>query len=300
MDRDPAETSRAYLLGQLDERETEQVEARYFSDAAFFDEVDAAADRLCDDYVRGGLAADEAASVRELAQQPDWRRRVSLAEALRLELAAQPEAASRPNEDARVWFSIGAWFRCQSIGLRFGLAAATLIVALGWPLLVVQMLRSQAELASLRSDLEPQVATAQARVVAAESETASLQSRVAALEKVFSALRTVSLVLMPGMSRGEGDTLVVPGDASFVRLRLALERVPEKGTTYRVVLRTVDRAVVWSQDGIGLSDGPDRTPLVTVPAIALQTGQYELLLLTPNRSGQFEEIETFSFRMTRR
>ena len=147
---------------------------------------------------------------------------------------------------------------------------------------------------------QPQVEAATARAASAEAETSSLRSRAAALEKSVADQSTVSLVLLPGMSRAEGNRLVIAKDAAFVRFKLALERDPAPGATYRAVLRTVDRAVVWSQDGVNLAEGPDRSPLVTVPAIVLRDGQYELLLLTTSTATPSEEIATFSFQVSRR
>lgn len=70
---------RLYWLRQLNESEMAAIEQRYFADRDFFLEVEAAAEKLADEYAQGGLGAAERGVVEALAESPEWKLRLELA-----------------------------------------------------------------------------------------------------------------------------------------------------------------------------------------------------------------------------
>ncbi len=78
---------RRYLLGQLDEREREAVEARLFAEAEFLELVEAEEEELLDQYVAGRLTAEERKAWESYrAARRDLVRREPFARALRKRL----------------------------------------------------------------------------------------------------------------------------------------------------------------------------------------------------------------------
>ena len=72
----------AYLLGELPEREQEELEARYFDDDALFAEVLAIEDELLDRYARGEVTQTEGARFeRYFLNSPARRKRLRIAQA---------------------------------------------------------------------------------------------------------------------------------------------------------------------------------------------------------------------------
>lgn len=55
------------------------IEHRYFADRDFFQELEAAAERLADEYVRGVLVGSERDAIEALSCTREWRLRLALA-----------------------------------------------------------------------------------------------------------------------------------------------------------------------------------------------------------------------------
>ena len=292
---------REYLLGRLDERDAEAVETRYFSDDVSFAQVEAIADALCDDEVRGLLPQADRARLRELSHQLDWHVRLKVAEAIRRELA---QAAVADNRSAaartRSSVSIAEWFLSLRMVPRLSMAAATVVLMLGWLLFALEARKWSRESAETRVQMQSDVAAARAATAAAEARTVEQQSRISALEKSLAERATLALVLMPGLTRDGGETVIVPRAIAFVRIQLALERPLSPGTAYRAALQTADAATVWSEQNAVASAGSGLTPVVTIPAGALRGGRYVLRLSAAARTGGFEEIARYPFHVTRR
>jgi anti-sigma factor RsiW len=73
----------AYLLGELSDAEQEEIEVRYFTDDALFEQLLAIEDDLIDRYVRGQITDSERLRLeRHFMKSPARRKRVRFAEAL--------------------------------------------------------------------------------------------------------------------------------------------------------------------------------------------------------------------------
>ena len=73
----------AYLLGELSDAEQEEMEVRYFTDDALFEQLLAIEDDLIDRYARGQITASERQRFeRHFMKSPARRKRVRFASAL--------------------------------------------------------------------------------------------------------------------------------------------------------------------------------------------------------------------------
>lgn len=100
----------AYLLGELSEREQEQLEARYFADDALFEQLLAIEDELIDRYAHGEMAGTERLRLeRHFMKSPARRKRVRFAEALLRRLS--PLAADVHRQRLSWWRELTALLR---------------------------------------------------------------------------------------------------------------------------------------------------------------------------------------------
>src|SRR2546425_1756387 len=198
---------RAYLVGELDEETMTALEEQYFRDAASAVRLDVAADDLIDEYVSRQLSARDRTRVARLLTSPDWRRRFLLSKSL-----ADNEVRNTYARTAeRVpWLAWLAPTRIQSLGSTATTMVAV-VVASGAAMLVA-MAGPRAEIRLLRTALAHQQTVGRQIQAQVQAE----RSKRTALEETLSALHTVSFALVPGVSRGRGEDLIVPPDAQFV------------------------------------------------------------------------------------
>jgi hypothetical protein len=280
-----------YLLGQLPEGEAIALEDAYFKDEAVFARLEVAADDLAALYAVGGLSEDERGRFRtHLLGSRDDRLRVRVARALDTHARSLP-AVPRPS----FLGSIGAWLAFPAPSVRFAALAATVAMVAGGSYLSWRVVRLQSEVGDLRTALSGE--QARSRTETGEAVAAAQRERALreAAERRVSDLATSSFVVLPGTDRGAGTDLSVPKRAELVRFDLALER-PVSGQ-FRVIVRTADRAVVWSQNVDVPS--PATTITVTVPAMLLPSAEYEVVLQSIAPDGSAREEGVYGFRIKR-
>ena len=103
---------RRYLLGELPEHQETAVEARFFADDAFFEQLVAAEKELIGRYLRGDLSAEHRKRFQRRYLTVDYRRRLvesamveSAMESLRLRGGRQEEDSSaRSVQDHSRWW----------------------------------------------------------------------------------------------------------------------------------------------------------------------------------------------------
>lgn len=290
---DDAARIRRYLLGELPGPDVDELEERYFSDTAFFEQVDAAADELCDAYVQGSLTAGERSRVEQLARSHTWRFRVRFANALASESGAArtqavakrgeaPASGGAPRLTVR---DIARMLWQQSGPTKLLAAAAISFLALGWPSSWL-VLRS-------RGELERSLASTEGQLAAEQLQRRQLEGRLAGQS-------TVDFALVPGVLRGATESLLIPSNAAFVRLQLGVETA-SPGTRRTAVIETPDGNVVWSgaaRDST-LGDG-SLLPTVSIPARLLPDGEYVVQLLTVRDSARADVIARYGMRIARR
>jgi hypothetical protein len=85
-----------------------------------------------------------------------------------------------------------------------------------------------------------------------------------------------------------------------VRLQLSLRRKSEH-PSYRVVLRTLDGAEVWSRSGLSARrSGPGQAVVVQLPTRLLAGGDYELVLAGATPNGDYEDVDEYYFRIVKK
>jgi hypothetical protein len=95
---------RRYLLGELPEQEQTAVEARYFLDDAFFEQLVAAEKELIGKYLRGELGSEDHERFQRRYLTVGYRRKmVESAKELLLSGADRPALTSGPHRSVSWW-----------------------------------------------------------------------------------------------------------------------------------------------------------------------------------------------------
>ena len=95
---------RRYLLGELPEQEQTAVEARYFLDDAFFEQLVAAEKELIGKYLRGELGSEDHERFQRRYLTVGYRRKmVESAKALLLSGGGRPALTSGPHRSVSWW-----------------------------------------------------------------------------------------------------------------------------------------------------------------------------------------------------
>lgn len=327
-----AEKLTQYVLGGLDERERERLEADYFEDDAAFEQMLIAEEELTDAYARGELSGKESARFEACyLSSPRGRERVQFSRALARaasesasERAAHaPHAAVAPAPE-RTFFAAA---RTYAAVWRFAFAAVALVAVACLAWLLVERARMRDELRQLRAErvtLGDSVREMERRADAERTRSDELLAQLegerartapqnaqqgdddtAARDRPPSdGSRTrprpsfVSFVLSPGLVRGGGAaTLRVPRVASSIALRLNVE--DESYESYRAVIETADGRRVWGADFNRPRRAAGSVALPAVPARDLPPGDYVLLLSGKRQGGEFEGVADYSFRVSK-
>ena len=283
-----------YLLGQAAERDATRLEERYFRDDDSFAELEAVADDLADRYAAGRLSdADRQQFERHCLGSQDDRLRLRVSQSMRAYVARQPSPL-RPSFFRALASLIGS----QTSITRFAVAVAGIVVVVASSVLSVRVIQLQQGLTRLRNEMTTEQA-AQREASATAAQQAQQERTVRqTLEKRLTDLVTVGFVLVPGLERGTAMDLILPREAAVARFELALENLPPAGL-YRLTLRTIDGATVWSHE-LMIETGTRSASLeVSVPAAALSAGQYEMSLQAILQSGAVGDVATYGFRIVR-
>ncbi len=320
-----------YMLGAATEEECVEVEDRFLRDAEYLKQLRALECEIIDDYARGEMpAADRLGFERRVMASPQGREQVARARRLQAQLdriASEDRAESEAREPAPLiagsrksrWEKLRARFFMPAQVLRYGMAAATLLLLLGglWLLREWNQSRRQiAQIAAERDSLRRSEKTLQERLATKLDEEQQLtsllenekrglaveRSRNAQMRQEMRELHPrlspspiaegdfVELALASGIERnlGEPRRLSVPLGVRMVKLQLELDpSIKHRG--YRVELNTAGGTQVWSQSGL-TSQRADWGRFVTLlmPAGALQAGEYELILRGLTDEGKIE------------
>ncbi|HWC77002.1 MAG TPA: hypothetical protein VG778_06040 [Blastocatellia bacterium] len=318
-----------YLLGELPEPEAIEVEDRAFSEPAVMQQVLAVESDLIDEYVRGGLSSRQRSQfeTRFLASH-ERRQKVEFATALARVVPATGVATEsrRSVAASSSWTDLLRLIRGARPAFRFamGVAGLALIIGLGW--LITQTIRQRAEIGRLQAEqkqrneqqnsIEQQLSEERQRRenLASElqrereqrerSEELAHQlederNRLAEAQKegvAPSAGTILSLILLPGLSRGAGDLpkVDIGKPARLVRLQLGLERGDDY-KSFGVEIRTARGQEVWNQRNLRARQSRGSRQLnVVVPANLLQDGEYEVALKGTNDQ-QTEDVRYYYF-----
>ena len=253
---------RRYLLGALDEEQHERLEQRLLLDEALLEELSRAENDIIYEYLSGALSGQDAARFRDhFLATPERRQKLEFFSALVDEVRLLPEDDDAlPRSRKPFLFGlVGPGGRA----VKLGLMCAVLIILLGSWLLFFQPWRAN------RPD----------------NDTPSL---------------VVSLP--PDKARraagGEMPRVHIPEGTSVVELRMQLGA--DDHQAYRAALFTDQQVEKFTGDNLE-SQPTANTRIVSlrVPAAILERGDYRLKLKGRSPTGEFQEVDDFSFRVLR-
>jgi Sec-independent protein translocase protein TatA len=320
-----------YLLGGVPEAEQLRLEERFFTDDEAYQQLLALEDELRYDYAQGALSGSQREQFEHrFLASPAERQRVELAQAIMNKVAeARPEAVQAPGpapREAKSWRpSLLAFFGLQNSTLQFPLAAAGLILLLGAALLVFVTVRLQTQLDKLqaewvneRQSAQRQIAAQRARQDQLSSDLEKERQQRARLAQELSRQQAqagrgparaqpprspfLAFVLSPGLLRDVNGPkrLLIPPGVGALRLQLDLKKRGDY-PRYRVALKTLDDAELWSQDVARAHvPGVGRAVILSLPAKLLPEGDYVLTLLGATADGALAEIDDYHFSIVKR
>jgi hypothetical protein len=302
-----------YLLGQLSEEEQQQIEQRAFEDDVFYQKLLEVEDELRCAYAQGTLPLAQ----KELFEKrflifADERGRVALAR----DMIAELRQAQVERKAGRGWVS--RVFGSANPGMRFAMAAASLVIVAGLVWLLFETVRMRGEIESLRAEraaaeqqLDKRLAQERARTEQLDKQLWEERDRRAQLEQELamsgrqaeeeSARPSVmALLLSPGRIRGGGETkrLVLPPRVE--QLRLGLELTGDVSSGYRAVLMNSEGNEIWSKTALRARRGARPVIILNIPAHILAEDDYELRLTGLDPAGQPELADGYYFTVLKK
>lgn len=293
-----------YLLGELPERERDELEERYFSDDELFGELLDAQDQIANDYLRGRFSQPERERFeRRFLTLPDRRREVEFANLFDQHLTERradglPTAISEPVPRRQSLFSLPllGWLGAsrQTPGWVLAVAVMILIAGAAWSVIKISRLQVQLDQSQARHDrlLEQ-----------ARNERASLEEELARLKTSAESSETnLSLALSPGASRSSDEIKEVrPGSATQL-IEFALAAGAETYAGYQAILQPADdesaEILVYNRPEVKTTRA-GKSVIVKTPAAMLETGDYQIKLDGINSQGDAHIIGKYLFQVRR-
>lgn len=297
---------RRYLLGDLSQRELEQVEQLVMSDNDVYEELLFAEDDLIDGYLSGALSEEDRTKFKKrFLTLPELRQSVSFASALRKHalatappvVAAEPESPGPASERLRRFFmqptfavsfvavvlaalTLNAWLFRQNSLLKRKVAQLQAQTTPG-----TVPLQEELALARQRNEQLSAELLTQQQLLAEESRKLQLAQEQKTPDRSGSGVLAVSLP--SGFMRdsgGEWKKFSLQPDTREVSLRLDVAGGDYR--SYEAVLQTIEGESKWSRQDLKLQTGN----LVTfkVPSRILIPGDYRVVLNGINSSGSTE------------
>ena len=303
-----------YLLGQLTEKEQQQLEEQLMTSNECFEQLLVAEDELVDEFLHGTLSAGEQQRFNNyFLCTPDRRQKLRFSRSLQRYLLANAE---RPRA---VW--TGPWFlalRSPYPVMGWGLAGALLLLVIGGGWSVFKISHLQKQLVSARAqqtnpqvqvqDLRQQLTQLRERNDQLASDLRRQQNQRTTLEQELAALKTsssqnssssmIAFALIPGMVRDlEGmKKIVIPTGTAWVQLQLDPEG--DDYTRYQAVLQKAEGDDIWNQSSPKVKmKGNNEMVVLTLPAKLLSRGDYILKLSGMTTSGNLEDASKYYFRV---
>lgn len=293
---------REYLLGALSEADATSIEEEYFRTEEAFERLCVAEDDLIDAYTLGELSESESSRFEQrflLTEKQQDRARFARMMLRRTPAEREVDTNIAMGAVAAPWLARQLAFLRTLNPLLTASAAAAIILFLlgGWWLI---------------SSRREAVTQQQARETAAQPQERPTQSPAASPADVprsdtqalpgARASRVVTFALAAGIVRdpGASNRLLIPADASIVRLRVTTE--VDDSEDYRETLRRVEGDLVLRPSVIGQErPGSGRVIVISeMKANLLKNGDYILTLSATRRASPPEIVAEYSFRVVRR
>jgi hypothetical protein len=266
-----------YLLGDLDDLESEKIEERYFCDRYFLEHVEMLEDTLIDDYLSGSLPeTDRTLFQKKYLVVPELKQKVAAVQALREFSARVVQRAS--HKTWRDYFTL----------------VAPVFAALGMVFLIAGSLLIR------KASLLPKPQRVQAMQAAKQENIASTLTQAPS-----TASGVLSVLLTPGFIKGENAQprrlSITPG-LKEIRLDLDIPG-PHDNLTAGVDLILIEDdklRTLWSRNGI--SSAPTlmgRTVVVSLNPQDLVSGDYIVYIRNLNSPTGDNVIESYTFSVIR-
>jgi hypothetical protein len=268
-------TAIRYLLGDLEDGEASAVEQQYFSDRAYFQHLETVEAALIRTYLANTLGPHEKTLFEQkYLNVPELRKKVMLVKRFQ-EL--------EPDRSSRSWFWPGVVVWRPAIG--YGLAVALLAAAVSTGWLFTRSQGLEREIARLRA--APPQRPVQDTSIAQQGSSGG----------VF------SIVLLPGLLRGQGQKphVLTAAAAQEIRLQLDLPGLRSDSPLAVALYRAgaEDRRLIWSSAGLHPAPTPQgRTVLISFSADALGPGDYVVYVKPSLESPASSALGAYSFSIS--
>jgi hypothetical protein len=301
-----------YLLDDCSEQERTRVEEQFFANDDTFARLCELEEDLAARYVRGELRADERAHFERAYSTPPRRDRLVLNLALGRILTSRPVSSTSsrmPTTEAHPAPSRRRWLRLEPPAARWTLAAASvlflavLVQFRQADRLRVSLDRAQRDADVLRSqigDAERRAADAERQITTVNEPTASA-NRGAAPPAAPAAPVVATFVLTPGLTRSaQGPARVeIPPAATTLRFQLNLD-FDGGYRSLNAELRNDAGVPVWNERGLQARKAANRSAVtITIPAVLMPGGDYELVLQGVLKDTSVEDAATFHVTVVR-
>ena len=262
-----------YLLGEVSEKEREEIEQSFFAEDGLFDQLADVQNDLVDSYVQGKLSSAQRKRFEErFLTTSSGIARVEFARALQQKIAARSRRKT-------------VSFRPLAIA-----ASVAIIVAAAAFLMFLLQRRQEVPVASRPPVQQQQQRVAPPPPVQAQTQTAPLPR-----EKAPAAAALVTVLLAPGGTREDAAAppLVLRPAPQRVQVELILEN--DQYDSYAAEIQDVDGRVLWKEKSLrAKAASARRTVAVSVPAKLLPPGDY-VVVLKGIRGGSASEINNYTF-----
>lgn len=263
-----------YLLGNLDEDQSAEIEDRAFTAPEFLAEIQAAEAELIDSYVRGGLTQPDRRRFEYMfLTSPQRRSKIEFARAL-ARLADEHVRQVPPVRPVSAWrsfqTSIAAWRSAPQ--LAAGLAVIAVAAGLAWLAANNRAMRSHvAELESERTNLAQQSESLRGQLAEERGRTRAPVKPVPA--------PIASLILFPGVSRGAPQpvSFVVDSAAQLARLEVHLDS-RDDFQRFRAALSRGGSEILTRSGLRRQQTAAGMVVTLEVPVSVLPAGSFELAL----------------------
>jgi hypothetical protein len=280
-----------YLLGELSDQESAELEGQYFANTDTFEHLCALEDELIDRYVRGELSVrDRERFEKRFLSSPKHRQKIEFARSF------FQYVAKAPSPRKRIWRGITLWrfaLPKQAILVPAAVALAAAVGLGSWWLWRIQSPTRTGELQTQADRTRPAAAGGKQPALPRPQGLSTSGQQSKGL--------IVALLLTPDLTRGEArqTTLEIPPNTRWVELTANLE--PDTYKSYHCELQTVDGHIIWSREAAEARSGTSgKSVLVRIPAERFASRDYIFTLSGRIAAGKFEVVGEYTFRAVRR
>jgi hypothetical protein len=300
-----------YLLGELSDSDSSDLEKEYFDDDAAFEQLMAVEEELMDEYVRGGLSPDRRERLEKRLQLTQQDSRVKFARALS-HWVRSAVARERRTQDARSppwWVAIAEAFRARWLAVPG--AAGLILAVVGGFLLFTQLGRLRNELRQMglqQLALEQREQALQRDLQTERERNAEMRQQLESQARVAEEKstpqeaappKTASFLLLASVRDARaGNRLAIKPDLESVLLQVRAEDGRYRG--YQASLQTVDGKSVLRGSPMSPIQAPSgRLLSLKVAGRRLPPGGYILSVNGLNADGTSVALGEYYFQVVK-